>query len=184
MAGLKTISILSLIFVVALAGVSPVYAPVSPFTITLNPTAGCPGTSVSISANIFIGEAAGGGTGVAAASPLAFTYEVLSVPDGLVGKYDCGRRPLLGDTTLSAVICTFVVSESARCGHYTVTVTAPLDGSEPSSPAPFDVAGPCCAVGGSVQPVNTFTLLSPWLAAVGIVGCIGTAAVLAKKRRS
>jgi len=37
------------------------------------------------------------------------------------------------------------------------------------------VAGPCCAaVGGCVQPVNTFTLLSPWLAVIALVGCIGT----------
>jgi hypothetical protein len=31
--------------------------------------------------------------------------------------------------------------------------------------------------------VNTFALLSPWLAVVGLVGCIGTAVVVAEKRQ-
>ena len=38
------------------------------------------------------------------------------------------------------------------------------------------------AVGGVVMPTNMFALLSPWLAVIGLVGCIGTAAVVAKKR--
>ena len=80
-----------------------------------------------------------------------------------------------------------VVSESASCGHYTVTVTLPVDSgvsvddSALSVSGPFDVAGPCRAVGGCVQPVNTFALLSPWLAVIGLVGCVGTVVVIAKK---
>ena len=35
-------------------------------------------------------------------------------------------------------------------------------------------------VGGIVAPVNTFAVLAPWLAAIGLVGCIGTVAVVAK----
>jgi hypothetical protein len=42
----------------------------------------------------------------------------------------------------------------------------------------------CCAVGGCVQPVNTFGLIAPWVAVVGLVGCIGTVVVVAKKRQS
>ena len=38
-------------------------------------------------------------------------------------------------------------------------------------------------VGGFVESVNTFALLSPWVAVIGLVGCIGTVAVVAKKRR-
>jgi hypothetical protein len=38
--------------------------------------------------------------------------------------------------------------------------------------------------GGIVTPVNTFAVLSPWLAVVGAVGCIGTVVVVAKKRRN
>ena len=38
-------------------------------------------------------------------------------------------------------------------------------------------------VGGFVESVNTFALLSPWLAVIGVVGCVSTVFVLAKKRR-
>jgi hypothetical protein len=43
---------------------------------------------------------------------------------------------------------------------------------------------PCPAVGGTVEPVNNLVILSPWLAVLGLVGCIGTIVVVAKKRRS
>jgi hypothetical protein len=39
------------------------------------------------------------------------------------------------------------------------------------------------AVGGVVIPVRTFAVLAPWLAVIGLVGCIGTIAVVVKKRR-
>lgn len=39
-------------------------------------------------------------------------------------------------------------------------------------------------VGGVMEPVNTFALISPWLAVIGLVGCIGTVVVVAKKRQS
>ena len=42
---------------------------------------------------------------------------------------------------------------------------------------------PAAAVGGVVIPVNTFAVLAPWLAVIGLVGCIGTVVVVAKKRR-
>jgi len=42
---------------------------------------------------------------------------------------------------------------------------------------------PSAAVGGVVIPVNTFAVLAPWLAVIGLVGCIGTVVVVAKKRR-
>jgi hypothetical protein len=37
-------------------------------------------------------------------------------------------------------------------------------------------------VGGVVMPANTFAMVSPWLALVGVVGCIGTVVVLARRR--
>jgi hypothetical protein len=43
--------------------------------------------------------------------------------------------------------------------------------------------GSAVAVGGVVIPVNTFAVLAPWLAVIGLVGCIGTVVVVAKKRR-
>jgi hypothetical protein len=190
LAGLKTISILFLIVLVALAGGSPVFArDGSTFPITLTPTAACPGATVSISANIPIPpDVVGGGISIAAVSPLGIAAVVSSDPDGLIAEQECG---LVRDTTVGTVLCTFVVSESASCGRYTVTVTLPVDDFAltvddlgPSGSGIFDVAGSCCpAVGGCVQPVNTFALLSPWLAVIGLVGCIGTVAVVAKKRR-
>jgi hypothetical protein len=40
------------------------------------------------------------------------------------------------------------------------------------------------AVGGVVaEPVKTFAILGPWLAVIGLVGCISTVVVVAKKRR-
>lgn len=41
---------------------------------------------------------------------------------------------------------------------------------------------PAAPVGGLVMPANTFAILAPWLAVIGLVGCIGTV-VVAKKRR-
>jgi hypothetical protein len=37
-------------------------------------------------------------------------------------------------------------------------------------------------VGGVVMSVNTFAVLEPWLAVIGLVGCIGTIVVIAEKR--
>jgi hypothetical protein len=54
----------------------------------------------------------------------------------------------------------------------------PLDSWGQTDPA----TGP--AVGGVVMPVNMFAVLGPWLAVIGLVGCIATVVVVAKKRRS
>jgi hypothetical protein len=40
------------------------------------------------------------------------------------------------------------------------------------------------AVGGAVYGVNKTALLSSWLAVIGLVGCIGTAVVIAKKHEN
>ena len=37
-------------------------------------------------------------------------------------------------------------------------------------------------VGGVVMPANKFAIAAPWLAIIGLVGCIGTVVVVAKKR--
>jgi hypothetical protein len=47
----------------------------------------------------------------------------------------------------------------------------------------FTFSTPTAAVGGVVIPVNKFAVLAPWLALIGLVGCIGTVFVVAKKRR-
>jgi len=49
----------------------------------------------------------------------------------------------------------------------------------------FDLeACPAPAVGGVVMPAGMFAILAPWLAVIGLVGCIGTVVVVARKRRS
>jgi TolB protein len=40
------------------------------------------------------------------------------------------------------------------------------------------------SVGGVVIPANNFAIVAPWLVIIGLVGCIGTAIVVAKKRQS
>jgi hypothetical protein len=61
------------------------------------------------------------------------------------------------------VIVTYVVGDHVTCAFT-------------NSPAP---AAP---VGGVVMPAGTLAILGPWLAFIGVVGCIGTAVVIAKKR--
>jgi hypothetical protein len=182
LAGYKTISILLLIVVVALAGGSPVFAQDNfEASISFDPPAACPGATVTIFANIPLRDVVGGGISVAAMSPLDGPIELSSDPGGLIANGGCSP---VQAAALGNVKCAFVVSESASCGRYTVTVTLVVDTSNPSVSGPFDVAGPCCpAVGGCVQPVNTFALVSPYLAVIAVLGCIGTVVVVAKKRQ-
>jgi hypothetical protein len=171
LAGLKTISILFLIVLVALAGVSPVFARDGAGLI-LTPTEACPGATISVVA-LFDGTSPGGP--VFTSDPAGIDFDpALGLP----------TQPHFCDPYGSSELdCAFVL-KSASCGHYTVTLTATTSAGPESLDAEFDVAGPCCpAVGGCVQPVNNFALLSPWLAVIGLVGCIGTVAVVAKKRR-
>jgi hypothetical protein len=185
LAGYKTISIVLLVVLVALAAVSPVFA-LPP--ITLNPPAACPGATVTVT-RLVPDDIVGGGISIAAVSPLNDGTETIvlsSDPGGLIAEQECGVVTFTADSdTVGPVQCTFLVSESA-CGHYTVTLALEYgENSEPIGYGQFDVPSTCCAVvGGCVQPVNTFALLSPWLAAIGLIGCIGTVVVVAKKRQS
>jgi hypothetical protein len=57
---------------------------------------------------------------------------------------------------------------------------------EETSPPAFmirAVVEPVAPVGGVVTPANTFAIVAPWLAVIGVVGCIGTVVVLASKSR-
>ena len=176
MAGYKTIAMALLIVLVALAGVSSLFAD-DEVVLTFTPPAACPGERVTfpIPSFLTVTDVVGGGIGVAAMSPLGVGPVLSSDPGGLVSSPECSFEK--GE-------CTFVVSESAKCGSYTVTYTEEGNFGLSVSGA-FDVAGPCCpAVGGCVQPVNSFAMLSPWLAAIGLIGCIGTLVVVAKKRLS
>jgi hypothetical protein len=192
------ISMVLLVVLVALAVGSPVFAQVEAFII-LTPAAACPGETVTVTVPTITvtvtDEVVGGGIGIAAVSPSlddGSPYVLSSKPVGLVTNQVCSI-PEFGSLVQGAsfgrnVQCTFRVSESATCGsHYTVTLAlsadeASIDQGILIGSAPFVVA--CCAVGGCVQPVNTFALLSPWLAVIGLVGCVGTAALVVRKRRA
>jgi hypothetical protein len=157
----------------ALAGASPVFG-ADGVSLVITPTSGCAGTIVTIEYSFPSG------------SHVDVSSIFLKYPN-LFEPFECG----IGTT--DGVIegrCEPRVSASACSGRYAFTaiedgqVVATAYFTVPSTcpgvqPCPFEAA-----VGGCVQPVNSFALLSPWLAAIGIVGCIGTAAVLAKKRRS
>ena len=156
----------------------------------------CPGETVTvtvptITVTVTTDDIVGGGISVAAVSPLSYITPVLSSkPLGLIANPVCSIRRLVPSFRVlpSECQCTFRVSESATCGsHYTVTLElstdlASIDQGIVIGSAPFVVA--CCAVGGCVQPVNTFALLSPWLAVIGLIGCVGTVVVVAKKRHA
>jgi hypothetical protein len=61
-----------------------------------------------------------------------------------------------------------------RC-HGTVNIT-PTSGT-----GTFTTDPTCPAVGGVVTTVNAFSILAPWIGVLGLVGCIGTVVVFAKK---
>ena len=183
LAGYKGIWIVLLIVVVALAGVSPAFAQPDETVISFTPAAACPGATVTFTLSAFT-DIVGGGISIAAVSPLGTSTVVLSSnPDGLTTDTpSCVSEDFGASFSRS---CTFVVSESASCGHYTVIVGENTGGpfNRVLGSGTFDVAGSCCAVGGCVQPVNTFGLIAPWLAVIGLVGCISTVVAVAKKRR-
>jgi hypothetical protein len=78
----------------------------------------------------------------------------------------------------SLVSGTFVVAAGAS-GSYLVTVAT--TGRGDSASAGFTTG---CPVGGVVESVSNLVILSPWLAVIGLVGCIGIVVVVAKKRRA
>jgi hypothetical protein len=74
---------------------------------------------------------------------------------------------------------------SISCDGGTLAVGTPVEATAYLFDTGFST--PCCgveAVGGAVMPVNTLATLGPWLAVIGLVSCIGTVVVVAKKYRS
>jgi hypothetical protein len=81
-------------------------------------------------------------------------------------------------------------------GNYQITFSPSLSvGQYGAQVAYLGAASPCVAfavieappapppaVGGVVMPANTLSILAPWLAVIGLVGCIGTVVVATKKR--
>jgi len=129
--------------------------------ITLSPSFGPAGTIVQV-------------TGVGF-DPEPTNCIISSSPSGLISNAVC---MLSGGDIVSA---SFTVG-CAPAGPYTITVTDSIYHT-PSYEGSFNNEGGTCAVGGIVEPVNTFALVSPWLAVIGVVGCICTAIVVAKPRK-
>jgi len=90
------------------------------------------------------------------------------VPPGWVLEVSCGAEGSTFNYIPGGVQITFVEGGAVECKFI-------------NSPAP-PVGG--VAVGGVVLPANTFALVAPWLAVIGLVGCIGIAAMIVKRRRS
>jgi hypothetical protein len=130
-------------------------------TISLTPSCGGPGTRVTFS-----------GSGFDAA------IERCAVQSGLISF-----GPHCGVTGPGTVSGYFTVRDGAS-GKYTVTVTGYIGEGTIAGEASAEYNTDCPAVGGVVEPANTFALLSPWLAVIGLAGCIGTVAVVARKRGS
>jgi hypothetical protein len=63
-----------------------------------------------------------------------------------------------------------------RC-HGTVNI------SPTSGTGTFTTDPTCPAVGAVVTTVNAFSILAPWIAVLGLVGCVVTIAVVAKKKQ-
>jgi hypothetical protein len=47
----------------------------------------------------------------------------------------------------------------------------------------FDLEACAAPVGGVLTPANTFAIVAPWLAVIGVVGCIGAVVVVVVKKR-
>lgn len=68
--------------------------------------------------------------------------------------------------------------------------TEPGEGTRPDTDVDFcfrtygsgSTSTPAGPVGGFIESVNKLSVLAPWLAIIGLVGCLGTVAVVAKKR--
>ena len=82
-------------------------------------------------------------------------------------------------------------SSSLSVGQYVAQTVANVPPLYPKSPCvaftvieapPVLPPAPPPAVGGVVMPANTLAVLSPWLVAISLVGCIGTIVVIRKKR--
>jgi hypothetical protein len=78
---------------------------------------------------------------------------------------------------------TIVLMTSTGGGITFTTFQTGLPGLQEDSTIVDCTVPPPVPVGGAVHAVNSFELLSPWLAVIGLVGCIGTTAVVVRKRR-
>jgi hypothetical protein len=97
---------------------------------------------------------------------------------------------LVGTTRGTDFVCNIVSDGSIETawfrvaagasGSYSVTVSYFGQASAPVQfTADDSLGGP---VGGVVVPANTLAILTPWLAVIGLVTCIGTLVVVARRQ--
>lgn len=157
-------------------------------TISLTPTAGCPGTIVALVATFPFPDQNGavGVLGVVTPSVI-----ITSDPDGLISKATLDVMPNSG----IEVRGTFTVGDLPCVGPHRVTLTlvpatrvAAQAETLLSVSALFTVGGEGCPnlrgcrpVGGVVMPANTLAITAPYLALAGII--IAISAVIVVKRR-
>ena len=88
-----------------------------------------------------------------------------------------------GDCTLSNLVSQYA---SVTGAGFNLNLQLLANSGTCNVPGALDLVltfgNPAAAVGGVVMPLNTFAVLAPWLAVIGLVGCIGVV-VVAKKRR-
>jgi hypothetical protein len=132
------------------------HAPATP-SITLSPTSGPPGTSVTITGSGFFSD--------------DWMCDISSSPSGLISSPACTIGGGLG---LGAVSASFTVA-NVPGGLYTVTVTGYL-GIPPTAlddaSGSFTVTTPPAPVGGFVEPVNKLSIVAPCVALFEVIATV------------
>jgi hypothetical protein len=165
-------AVLALVFVLAVSSFSPVAA-VGGITIVKATTNGDTTTMFHLTiSGPFSGSPAEwdipSGDGGTITGPAGVYTVIEEVPlgwvltvrcDGFISTYPWSTFEYI----TGGVIITYVAADIVGCKFINSPETPP--------------------VGGVVIPANTLALVAPWLAVIGLVGCIGTVVVVAKKRR-
>jgi len=116
-------------------------------------------------------------------SDIQLAIWLLTDPNGItaydlstLGPYDMARANCLVQAALQHQ------SFYPQCGQSIAIVLVPTDGSQDLI---MQIQLQCGLppVGGTVSSVDSVALLSPWLAVLGLVGCIATVGVFVKTRR-
>jgi len=162
MRSFRLLAVTVLAVILALSSTQSAYAQ----QISLTPTCGPPGTVVTVTGSGF----------TMSAQPYC---DFASSPSGLVGPgrgtdFDCNVA------IDGSLVNTWFIVAAGASGSYSVIVD--YLGEQFSDPVGFSTS--CPAVGGVVMRTNTFALVSPWLAVIASVVCIGTVVVVARKHRS
>lgn len=115
---------------------------------------------------------------------------VTETVDGVTGTYVLQAAGGMFSSDASWVTLTF---HCLGPGSSTIGISPHPDSwwDNPSTTPPFDVisAGTCNQqsippVGGVVEPVHKLVVLRPWLAIIGLVGCLGAVVVVVRKHQS